>query len=81
VLNVAPANNEAARLEQFKRWTNAKLDGVRCPKHRKRPRLQFSGSSLRDASITMTACCDRLIELANKAIAEVHAERAAGVHN
>jgi hypothetical protein len=54
----------------FKRSTGRKLRDVRCPDHRQAPRLQFRGATLRDITIQMSGCCGKLIEMANKAIAE-----------
>jgi hypothetical protein len=56
-------------VERFKRWTREKLRGVRCPLHHQRPRLHFSGVSLRDVNISMSGCCARLMEIANARIA------------
>ena len=61
--------NGREELEQFKRATEDKLQGLRCPMHRRGPELRFSGSSLRDVSIRMSGCCARLMVLANAAIA------------
>lgn len=58
-----------ASLEEFKEWTRTKLDSVVCPRHRRPPRLRFEGETLRDVRISLSGCCDRLIEMANKAIA------------
>lgn len=56
-------------VEQFKVRTLDKLRNVRCPVHKQQPRLRFEGETLRDVRVTMTACCDRLMRIANKAIA------------
>jgi hypothetical protein len=65
VLTVHP---ESA-VEQFKARTIEKLRSVRCPLHKQLPRLRFEGETLKDVRVSMSACCDRLIQLANKAIA------------
>lgn len=65
MLQVAPD-----AVEAFKERTGAKLRGIRCPEHRQPPRIKFHGSTLRDVSIQMSGCCQKLIELANRAIAE-----------
>jgi hypothetical protein len=57
-------------IEEFKRRTLDKLHDVRCPDHKQAPRLNFRGATLRDVSIQMSACCDKLAELANQKIAE-----------
>jgi len=57
-------------VEAFKQKTGAKLRDIRCPQHRQPPRLKFRGSTLRDVSIQMSGCCEKLIELANRAIAQ-----------
>jgi hypothetical protein len=57
-------------LQEFKEETARKLRGLRCPDHRQVPRLRFHGGSLRDISIQMSACCEKLIALANQKIAE-----------
>lgn len=60
----------ASAVERFKRDTARKLEHVRCPEHQQPPRLKFHGRTLRDISIQMSGCCSRLLELANRAIAE-----------
>ncbi|HTP86551.1 MAG TPA: hypothetical protein VMJ34_06380 [Bryobacteraceae bacterium] len=57
-------------LDDFKRATERKLDGVRCPDHQKPPRLRFEGSSLRDITINLSGCCQKVMTLANVAIAQ-----------
>jgi hypothetical protein len=57
-------------IEEFKRRTLDKLHDVRCPDHKQAPRLNFRGATLRDVSIQMSACCDKLADLANQKIAE-----------
>jgi hypothetical protein len=62
------------RVERFKQLTKEKLRGVRCPDHHQPPRLHFSGLSLRDITISMSGCCEKLMELANARIASAGAE-------
>ena len=57
-------------VEEFKERTASKLREVRCPDHRQAPRLRFHGASLRDISIQISGCCEKLIALANQRIAE-----------
>ena len=57
-------------VQKFKDRTRRKLAEVRCPDHRQPPRLDFRGSTLQDVSIKMSGCCAKLIDLANRAIAE-----------
>jgi hypothetical protein len=57
-------------VEEFKERTARKVRDLRCPDHRRGPRLKFHGASLRDISIQMSACCDKLIVLANQRIAQ-----------
>jgi hypothetical protein len=64
-----PKDFDSARVEQFKQATKEKLRGVRCPDHRQPPRLHFQGVSLRDITISMSGCCEKLMELANARIA------------
>jgi hypothetical protein len=59
---------DSARVEQFKQSTKDKLRGVRCPDHHRPPRLHFQGDSLSDISISMSGCCEKLMELANSRI-------------
>ena len=68
------ADFDSIRLEQFKRSTKEKLRGVRCPEHHQPPRLHFSGKSLRDMTISMSGCCETLMDLANARIALAGAE-------
>ena len=56
-------------VEEFKERTARKLRDLRCPDHQQPPRLQFRGASLRDISIQMSGCCEKLIALANQKIA------------
>jgi hypothetical protein len=56
-------------VEQFKEHTARKVRDLRCPDHRQAPRLRFHGTSLRDISIQMSGCCEKLIALANQKIA------------
>jgi len=56
-------------VERFKQSTKNKLRGLRCPDHRQPPRLHFSGGSLRDITISMSGCCQKLMEIANARIA------------
>jgi hypothetical protein len=62
---------ESMRVERFKQSTKEKLRGVRCPDHQQAPRLHFSGRSLRDIDISMSGCCEKLMELANARIASM----------
>ena len=57
-------------VQEFKELTARKLEGVRCPDHRQPPRLKFQGATLRDVTIQMSGCCAKLLEIANKAIAD-----------
>lgn len=56
-------------VETFKERTRLKLRGVTCPVHRQVPRLRFEGQQLRDIRVSLSACCDELSRIANKAIA------------
>ncbi len=56
------------RVDAFKRLTASKLRGLRCPDHRLAPRLEFHGAALKDITISLSGCCDRLMELANRAV-------------
>ena len=59
-------------MEQFKRATEQKLHGISCPDHRQPPRLRFEGSSLRDITVNLSGCCQKLMMLANSAIIQPH---------
>lgn len=61
---------EVQRLQDFKKHTEDKLRGIRCPRHGQAPRVTFHGRSLREITIRMSGCCDQLIQMANRAIAE-----------
>ena len=67
------ADFDGARAEQFKQSTKDKLRGLRCPDHHQPPRLHFQGSSLREINISMSGCCEKLMELANARIASAPA--------
>ena len=60
----------AVSIDEFKKDTARKLDAVRCPDHRQPPRLKFHGATLRDVTIQMSGCCAKLLDLANRAIAD-----------
>jgi hypothetical protein len=60
---------DSLRVERFKQLTKEKLRGVRCPDHRQPPRLHFSGTSLRDVTISLSGCCEKLMGMANARIA------------
>jgi hypothetical protein len=57
-------------VEEFKERTLKKLQDVRCPDHKQLPRLKFHGATLRNVTIQMSACCAKLIQMANQKIAE-----------
>ena len=57
------------RVEDFKEQTLLKLRDLRCPDHKQPPRLKFHGATIRDISIQMSACCEKLAALANQKIA------------
>ena len=57
-------------VDEFKERTASKIRDLRCPDHDQPPRLKFHGSSLRNIDIQLTACCAKLITLANRRIAE-----------
>lgn len=56
-------------VQEFRQRTEEKVRNLRCPRHRQAPRVKFNGSTLRDVTIRMSACCDTLIQMANQAIA------------
>ena len=58
-------------VERFKQATEEKLRDVRCPEHRQAPRLRFHGNSLRDISISLSGCCQKVMDLANSRIGTV----------
>jgi len=57
-------------VDEFKERTASKVRDLRCPDHHQPPRLRFEGSSLRTINIQMSACCAKLIDMANRRIAE-----------
>ncbi len=65
---------DSMRVERFKQSTKEKLRGLRCSEHHQAPRLHFSGYSLRDITISMSGCCEKLMELANARIASAASE-------
>jgi hypothetical protein len=68
-------DSDRLRVERFKLTTREKLQGVRCPEHRQPPRLHFHGSSLREITISLSGCCERLMDLANARIALAESPR------
>lgn len=69
MLGVMTAQTAGLTLEEFKERTRDKLRGVVCPVHHQPPRLKFEGRTLREIRLSLSACCDRLAGIANKAIA------------
>ena len=70
----ANTRNGAAQsgpLRDFAERTAEKVSGLRCPVHGQAPRVRFLGTTLRDVNIQMSGCCQELIGLANRRIAEV----------
>jgi hypothetical protein len=63
------ADFDTMRVERFKQSTREKLRGLRCPDHHQPPRLHFSGESLHEIDISMSGCCEKLMDLANSRIA------------
>ncbi len=59
---------DSARVERFKQATEEKLRDVRCPDHHQTPRLKFQGSTLRDISVSLSGCCEKLMDIANARI-------------
>jgi hypothetical protein len=57
-------------VDEFKERTASKLRDLRCPDHKQAPRLKFQGATLKSIDIQLTACCTKLITLANRKIAE-----------
>jgi hypothetical protein len=57
-------------VDEFKERTASKIRDLRCPEHDQPPRLRFEGSSLKNINIRLSACCSKLIALANRRIAE-----------
>lgn len=64
------ARPEPDSMEAFKAATCAKLRGVQCPVHRQSPRVRFDGRSLKDISVNLSGCCNRLLAIANRAMVE-----------
>ena len=56
------------RVERFKQATEDKLRDVRCPDHHQPPRIRFQGTTLRDVSISLSGCCEKLMDIANARI-------------
>ena len=63
-------SNPLQQVREFQERTAAKVRDLRCPIHGRAPRIRFRGNSLREVSIQMSGCCDELIGLANRKIAE-----------
>ena len=63
------SDRDSAAVERFKEATRHKLRGLRCLDHHQPPRLHFSGKTLRDVTISMSGCCQKLMALANARIA------------
>jgi hypothetical protein len=57
-------------VDEFKQRTASKLQDLRCPDHHQPPKLKFQGGSLKTIDIQLTACCAKLINLANRKIAD-----------
>jgi hypothetical protein len=59
---------DSVRVERFKQATEEKLRDVRCPDHHQAPRIRFQGNSLRDISVSLSGCCEKLMDIANARI-------------
>ena len=46
------------------------LASVTCPEHGQRPKVTIKGQTLNDLSWEITGCCDALVQLALKKLAE-----------
>ena len=57
-------------VDEFKERTASKVRDLRCPEHDQAPRVKFQGTSLKNINIQLSACCAKLIALANRRIAE-----------
>jgi hypothetical protein len=57
-------------VDEFKERTASKMRDLICPDHNQPPRLKFQGQSLKTINIQLSACCAKLITLANRRIAE-----------
>jgi hypothetical protein len=57
-------------VDEFKERTALKIRDLRCPDHHQPPRLKFEGASLQTINVQLSACCTKLITLANRRIAE-----------
>jgi hypothetical protein len=62
------------RVERFKQATEEKLRDVRCPEHHQPPRIRFTGTSLRDITVSLSGCCSRVMEIANARIGSARPE-------
>lgn len=60
---------EPTPIHDFKRATEYKLRDVYCPDHHQHPRVRVIGTSIRDATLSVTGCCDKLMAIANRALA------------
>jgi hypothetical protein len=69
-LSMTRVSDQRIAVDQFKRRTLNKLEGLRCGKHRQSPRVLFEGMTLQTVTIRMSGCCDALIARANQKIAE-----------
>ncbi|MEQ1885857.1 MAG: hypothetical protein ABL967_12405 [Bryobacteraceae bacterium] len=67
----APIRLTERQVGEFKERTLEKVRDVTCPVHRQTPRVKFQGTTLRDMSIRMSACCDTLMAIANQKIAGI----------
>jgi len=63
-----PSGFDGVQVERFKQATEEKLRGLRCPEHRRPPRISFHGNCLREISISLSGCCPKVMELANARI-------------
>lgn len=59
---------DRVRVERFKQATENKLRDIRCPEHHQPPRIRFHGESLREISISLSGCCQKVMEIANERI-------------
>ena len=62
--------NPLQQVKEFEQRTAGKIRDLRCPIHGRAPRLRFQGTTLREVDIQMSGCCEQLIGLANRKIAQ-----------
>jgi hypothetical protein len=67
-IKVTVPNIEKAVFQSVKESIEKKLAAIRCPDHRRSPRVTASGTSVSNLKWKVDGCCQKVIDAATKAL-------------